>query len=910
MLPPSTLLTTKLYRPPAAANEVARPALFARLHEGLSHKLILLSAPPGFGKTTLVSQWLAGCGRPSAWLSLDEGDNDFIQFLRYLIAAVHTCVPNACPTTQSLLTATNLPGVDYLADVLVSELTTLTEPLILVLDDYHAIRSSEVHQIMRHLLRYRPPALHPVILTRTDPPLHLGRLRMTQQITEIRAGDLRFGLAETRQYLQMHGDQPLDEAIVRALQTRTEGWVIGLQLACLSMQNQAPQEFVARFGGGNRLLIGYLVEEVIAGLPKPVAEFLIRTALLDRFCAPLADALLADSLWPGTSQATIAQLEADNLFVILLDDEGEWYRYHDLFRDFLLHRLRHERSPEAVTHLHKCASAWLAEAGLIEDALRHSLAAGDESAAAELFITHFHAMLDQQIPAPTLTRWLAFFPDATSQVQPGLLLAQVWLKAFNSAASVPVTQLAEIETLIQSDPSLSAGRRKMYWADLNLVRGVFAYRSGEPHRAIALLQDALKQQALTHVLARVQALIHLAAAHACTGAPAVAHMLLRTELAEAVAQQSPTMVVLFGALAIIHLLAGELAEASLTARQAVAAMDEHAGRSVWQGIGFAELWYAWAHYLLGVVYYEQNDLAAATRHWQQVETMRYRTNPGVFHDSLLGLALVAHIRGNASAALAYAQAAREFAEELHNASLLTLSTAIEVRLALLGGNAADALRRSQGIDTTRNEGVHIGMETPRLARLSALIADATPASLTTAQQLAETCLRQAEEAHNTRQVIQILAVQALGQHALQQHQEATRALARALLLGEPGGFLRTFLDLGAPMAALLRTYRVPDDQARYVNRLLVAFETDNLAQRRDLTAHYTRLHGITPLTPRELEVLALVAKRLSLAEIAATLVISISTVKNHTHQIYTKLGVRNGRQAVAKAQELDLLLPA
>jgi LuxR family transcriptional regulator, maltose regulon positive regulatory protein len=911
MLPlPTLLLTTKLYCPPADANWVARPKLLACLQDGLRTKLTLISAPPGFGKTTLTSQWLAGCSLPSAWLSLDEGDNDLIQFLRYLVAAVRTCTPAACPTTQSLLAATNLPGVDYLADVLVSELTTLTEPMILALDDFHAIRASEVHQVMRHLLRYRPPALHLVILTRTDPPLHLGRLRAAQQITEIRAGDLRFAVDETRRFLDQRLGQALDEDALNLLHARTEGWITALQLSSIALQRQEPHRFLSQFHGNDRLLVGYLVEEVMERLAEPLRNFLLYTALVDRFCAPLADVLLADCQPPGSSQTLIAQLEAQNLFIIPLDQGGEWMRYHDLFRDFLRHQLKRVASPATLAHLHQRASAWFAEVGLIEEALHHAVAAGDESAAAELVITQLHPMLDSQIPALTLARWLALFPATAIQAQPQLRLAQAWLSAFGIVPSGPAVPLEDIARLIQADLTLPVARRQALMADLNLLRGAFAYWGGDAHQSIALLQAGLAQQSPTHLFARSQALLHLAGAHACIGEQAVGHTLLRTALAEAKTQQRPTLMILLGGLAILHLLAGELSEVIHTAYEAVAAMDELGGRALWQDVGFAEMWYAWGHYLLGIAHYEQNDLVAATHHWQQVETMRYRTNPGVSHGSLLGLALIAQAHDAPGETLAYAQAAREFAAKVHRPMSLALSASFEARLALLNGQAADALRRTQSLEVTADQGIAFGVELPPLTRLRALSTAATPAILLEGAALAATCLRNAENAHNTQQVIQLCALQALILHGLRRTEEAFDALARSLTLGESGGFVRTFVDLGAPMAGLLRLFQATRGQSDQVKRVLAAFPpAQDAAERRALTSQYAKLYGITPLTPRELELLALIRQRLSIDEIAATLVISPNTVKKHANNVYTKLGVRNRREALAKAEELSLLPP-
>ncbi len=931
---PTLLLTTKLYRPRTDSNWVSRPALLTRLDAGLRHKLILLSAPPGFGKSTLVSQWLDQIGSKSAsnapvakrqrscWLSLDEGDNQLVQFLRYLIAAVRTCAPTACPTTLSLLSAPQLPSVDYLADVVVSELSTLTvdhdhdhdHDLVLVLDDYHLIRANEVHQVMRHLLRYLPPHLHLVILSRTDPPLHLGRLRIAQQITELRAADLRFAVAETRQFMAQAmalDDAALDDAALTLLQARTEGWITALQLSSIALQRQDPRQFLRDFHGNDRLLVGYLVEEVMEQLAEPLRDFLLCTALVDRFCAPLADALLADRLPPGSSPALIAQLEAQNLFIIPLDQAGDWFRYHDLFRDFLRHQLQRTVQPTTLTRLHQRASSWYADRDLIENAIRHALAAGDESAAAELVITKLHLMLDRQIPATTLTVWLDLFPAETIQRQPGLQCAQLWLTTFGISSATPAMQLAEIETLIHADASLPAERRQAFVADLNLLGGIWAYYDSEPQRAIGLLQLALEQQAPTHLFARAQALIYLALAHTHTGAKTVGRTLLNSALAEAKTQQRPTLMILSGALAILQLQAGELAAATRTAQQTVAAMDEFGGRALWQGIGFTDMWYAWAHYVLGIIHYEQNDLVAATHHWQQVETMRFRTNPGAYHDTLLGLALIAQANDSPNKALAYTQAAREFAAAVRRPHALAISASFEVRLALYNGQITDALAQTQAIEISANQGTDFGVELPSMTRLRALLAVATPAAITEALALAVTCLHNAEKSHNTRQIVQICALHALILQSARRTEEAVAMLARALTLGEPGGFVRTFIEHGAPMAELLHLYGAERDHSSYAKQLLAAFPpAHDAAEQRALTTQYAKLYGITPLTPREIELLALIRERFTINEIAATLVISPNTVKKHANNIYTKLGVRNRREAVAKAEEVSLLPPA
>ncbi|MCW5852360.1 MAG: hypothetical protein KIT87_19960 [Anaerolineae bacterium] len=679
----------------------------------MSNDLTLVSAPPGFGKTTLVSQWLherirgqlsevshqsSASGPPPAvaWLTLDEGDNDFDRFLRYLIAAVRSGVPDVCPTTIGLLDAIQRPGVDYLADVLVAELNALAigqgDPtlsgtgqagpypgpidLILVLDDYHLIHSQAVPTILRHLLRYRPPWLHPVILTRIDPPLHLGRLRAAGRLTELRAADLRFTAEETRLFLHRRVAQPLDDAALQALHTRTEGWITALQLASLSLQTQAAADFLARFDGGDRLLVGYLVEEVMARLPASVQVFLTRTALLDRFCAPLADALLADSAPAGGSQATIAQLEKRNLFLIPLDSTGTWYRYHDLFRDFLRRRLEQEVDVVHLADLHRRMSGWFSQAGLMDDAIRHALAAGDESLAAEMVEAALHPMLNQQTPWSVLESWLSLFSEPATLAYPSLLVAQAYLFAsrHNVAALPPL--LDRLDRLLHAEGTLSRARRQALQAHYDELRGYSLYWLGEAGRAIVPLERAVASLSDSHAYARAQAIFHLTLAYAHTGQQAAGLTLLHTALNEATAYQRPTSLILLGALVCLQMYAADLGETARMAERVVATISApHAG-AAWHEVGIVDIWRAWANYLHGAVDYERNALAAAAEHWQQVVALSYRANPRAYHESLVGLALVAQAQGVPADALAHAQAAAEFAAQTGRACPLQVSAAL------------------------------------------------------------------------------------------------------------------------------------------------------------------------------------------------------------------------------------------
>ena len=382
------LLLTKLYIPPPRPKIVLRPRLIERLNEGLcSRKLTLISAPAGFGKTTLVSEWVAGCERPVAWLSLDEGDNDPARFLTYLVAALQTIAANIGAGVLGVLQSPQPPPIESILTALLNEITTIPDNFVLVLDDYHVIDSKPVDKALTFLLEHLPPQMHLVIATREDPHLPLARLRARGQLTELRAADLRFTPAEAAEFLNQVMGLNLSAEDIAALETRTEGWIAGLQLAALSMQgHQDAASFIQSFTGSHHFVLDYLVEEVLQQQSESIQTFLLRTSILDRLCGPLCDAVLGSPSASGqetSGQETLEYLEHANLFIVPLDDERHWYRYHHLFADVLRMHLMAEQ-PDQVSALHRRASEWYEHNGSTADAIRHALAAEDFARAADL----------------------------------------------------------------------------------------------------------------------------------------------------------------------------------------------------------------------------------------------------------------------------------------------------------------------------------------------------------------------------------------------------------------------------------------------------------------------------------------------------------------------------------------------
>jgi LuxR family maltose regulon positive regulatory protein len=419
------LIQTKLNIPRISGDLITRSHLIERLNNGFNRKLTLVSAPAGSGKTTLLSQWLDDCPHPVAWLSLDENDNNLVVFLSYFVAAVQRIFPEAGQATLNLLDAHQKPPLDYITGTLINELTELGEPFLLVLDDYHAISDAQVHQLMDALIKYLPFEIHLVLASRTQPLLPLARLRAGGEITEIRDSDLRFNQAEIRTCLSTHVKMDLSEDTIKLLEEHSEGWVSALQLAAVSMRSETDIiAFTKQFKGTHRDIADYLVTEVLDHQPPQIQDFLLRTSILDRFCVPLCDALLGDGT--SHSRSVLDYLESANLFLVPLDYEGTWYRYHHLFKDMLHQRLRAKTSDDNINALHCGASAWYAAHNYMEDALRHSLIAEDVDGAVKMIEAHRVDLLNKK-RWRMLERWLNMLPDGTVQLRPALFLTRAWV---------------------------------------------------------------------------------------------------------------------------------------------------------------------------------------------------------------------------------------------------------------------------------------------------------------------------------------------------------------------------------------------------------------------------------------------------------------------------------------------------
>jgi LuxR family transcriptional regulator, maltose regulon positive regulatory protein len=916
------VLTTKLFVPPPRPNALRRTRLLARLDAGLHHKLTLISAPAGFGKTNLVSTWLAEHKRPAAWLSLDSADANPLRFLVHVVAALQTLAPTLGADLLDLLQSSPAPPIDALLPLLLNEIATLPQPAILVLDDYHLLNAQPIDEVVTFLIEQLPPQLHLVITTREDPALPLARLRARAQLTELRAADLRFTSAEATAFFTEVMGLHLAASDIATLEARTEGWIAGLQLAALSLQgHEDVSGFIRAFAGDHRYILEYLVEEVLQRQPEAVRRFLLQTAILKRLSGPLCDAVTGQE----QGSARLVALQRSNFFIVPLDDQRQWYRYHHLFADVLLTQLLAEQ-PDHVPTLHRRASAWYAEHGALDDAIRHGLAAEDFARAADLIELAVPTLRRNRQEA-TLLDWLKALPVELISTRPvlsvhyaGTLLAvgelagvedrlraaERWLQPAGSdkesegqAAVAIVQDTAEFRQL----PVLIAVYRAAYALALGDLSGTVSYAQQGLERLDE--DEAVMRGAASGLLGRASwAGGDLAAAHR-----SFADGMASLHKAGYVADTINGAITL----ATIRTTQGRLRDAMRTYErgfQLAMAHDPPLLRGAADmRVGMSEL------------LREQNALPAAKEHLLQSQHMdepmglwqnRYRW--------YVAMARILEAQGDLDGALKLLDKAERLYVDDFAPNVRPIG-ALKARVWLAQGRLPDALDwvQEQGLSTNDTltyvqEFAHITLARVLLARAkSAHTEPILPEAIALLQRL----LQAAEAGARTGSVIEVLLLLALAYQLQGDVPGALVPLARALALAEPEGYVRLFIDEGPAMAILLEAQRAThkaqlNPLRSYCERLLSAFDQPGAPEAGSeptilgatLVERSTALQE--PLSERERDVLRLLRTELSGPEIARTLVVSLNTLRTHTKNIYAKLGVSNRRAAVRRAQELDL----
>ena len=900
-LPP--LLATKLHMPRPRTHLVPRAHLIERLQQGVERALTLVSAPAGFGKTTLLAQWFAQSSTPVAWLSLEAEDNDPTRFLAYLIAALQTLGPQIGSTALALLRTPQPPSPEVVLAVLTNDLISReTGAFVLVLDDYHLITADPIHRGMAFLLEHLPPHMHLILATRADPPLPLARLRAQGQLCEVRTADLRFGAAEASAFLQEVMGLNLPPEAIATLEQRTEGWIVGLQLAALSLQGRADvAAFLAAFTGSHRYVLDYLSEEVLARQPEPVQQFLLHTSILERLSGSLCDEVTEQE----GSQAMLEALERANLFVVSLDEERGWYRYHHLFTEVLRSHLK-QREPTLLPELHQRASTWYEQHDLPAEAVQHALAIPDVERAARL-IEPIALPVTFQGQISTVLGWLNALPQALVRTRPFLCIHHALVLLLTNQLEAAKARVQEIERGVREEmPAAEQARIIQGW--VLTFRARIASYSGDLLQATSLAQQALEVLPEAEVLPRAGALATTISAYEVSGDVTLA---TEREVAAAVAliRLSDNLFAIVGSmtlLARLHVLQGRLRQAAAMYAQVVQVVPRlevlHHGHSLSYYFG------------LGDLLREKNELVAAERHLAQGMALVNETltvEPFVATRGYIALARLEQARGNAREAFVTLDELTHLAERRHfTSNLVAHGEAVRAQLELAQGNLAAAIRwaDTSGLSPNVDDPCY-PHEVEYLALVRVRIAQARddPAApfLQDVLHLLDRLLRDAEAKARMGSVLEILVLRALALEAQGNRTGALTTLERALLLAEPEGYIRLFVDEGAPMLALLRQAQARSTVPGYVTMLLSAFGEQHAP---DLPLFSARLSPLVdPLTEREREVLRLLLEGASNREIAQRLVLSVNTVKRHVYNLCGKLGVQSRSQAIVRARALNLL---
>ena len=902
----SNNLPNKLNRPRSAFKTLVRARLYQQIDQSLEKSVTTIVAPAGFGKTVLLAGWAAQCPTKTAWLSLDANDNHLPTFVRYLALAIETHFTTSCRETLSLVEGLYVPTLAQLTDSLLGEIGDLPESFILILDDYHEIINQDIHTLITSLIEQLPGRLHLIIGSRGVPLLPLARWRLNGQLGEIRASDLRFTLMEGHALLQLLLGMEIPPSANEAIAARTEGWAAGLRLTALSLRGQADLNALPRdFLGHHRYIMDYLMEEVFAQQTPGLQTLLLKSSILNWMSEPLLTALTSADIPIDTEResaavpASLQQMFRAGLFVELVSEYEGAYRYHDLFHDLLRQRLAEQAPPQAIAALHHEASCWLEKNGYFEDAVRHALASGEPLAAARLVERQIHPLLNQEAKRQ-LEVLLNMLPQQQREERAPLLIAQAWIMHFEQRLNAIPPLLTRADHLLQTAEDLPEEELRLWQGDVLTLRSQQMHWQNQPQEGRDLAMQAVNILAPADHFVRGLALYYASLCLHKIGETDEAIRLLREQLERSTpASISADMRCLLG-LCVIQQDVLEIEQVQSAAR----IMLQQAEAS---GFLISE---AWAHYFLGRTHYEVNDLATAQFHFLSGVSLRHRSNGMCAHESLVGLALTYAAQGQWSRAAETVETLIEFDSLPLSIERLVRARSLQARLAILRDDSDSAQHWLQHSDP-----VSIFFHTPLIeittaTRLKALLTQGTSTAAQQALELARQLQKDAESISSDYRLIQVITLQALALAAVDDEEHALNVLKQALELGQPSGLIRTFIDFGPALGTLLRRLLASGLVTRqgtvaYLTQLLAAFPIVADAASNRHTAVNDSL--VEPLTAREMQVLELLAQRLTDREIAETLVISPFTVRRHVQNISEKIGKRGRRTVVNHARRLGLI---
>ena len=892
-LPP--ILSTKLYRPPVTEDFVSRPLIEQTLNNVLAKPLTIVVAPAGYGKSTVVSAWDHQNPYKSAWLSLDDSDSDPRVFLTYFLAAVRTATPDFGNDIQGIVDAEVLPSPDVIAIYLSNELELLNQPLTLVLDDFHKIRHPDIHEMLDVLLAHPPSNFHLILSCRRDPAISLQALRARNQVAEIRMRDLIFSVEDTSALVNAANIGEIKKPAIRHLHERTEGWPAGIRLAMLaSLRQDNPENYLRNFGSRNLHLQEYILQDLFGGLPDAIQECLLSTAVLEQFCAPLCDAVIAGEGETGLSGIEFVDfLRNSGLPIVSLDSDGRWYRYHHLFNDLLLQRLGETAERPRIIDIHRQAAAWLTENHLIEDAIRHSLAADDSETAVGLVEKFRHIrMADDEWSR--LERWLSLFdPEVIEQSLP-LTILECWLDLSHRYELADLFErLPKARQLLES-VCMSAKEYAQVSLELDVLDCPLAYVSMDSTATARFADGAISDLPPDREYVRSIALMYRAGAHQIDGDIAGAEELIQRHITSREFQNPNSTARMLQALCFIYWADGDTEKLEATAKRLIDVSSEH---SLWWSLSFG-------HYFAGVTRYDRGELDKAIEHLSAVVDRAHVFPIQNVAHCWYPLSLAHEANGDSESAEKFASGISQFCLERANPQFIATSQAFAAELAARQSNNSKARK---WMDTYKPEPGMIlhRFFHPEVAwlKIAASIADKElrPQIDDVAARLLDIMAR----SNHLRLKIDVLGIQALLASRNGDESTAADLIRGAIEIGQPGQLIRPLADLGPEIASILTRLELDEQGLEYVGQIIASMGSDTAGP----AADKTRIHGLPDtLSDRESEILGLMAQGLRNKEIGEKLFISPGTVKRHAHNIYGKLAVRSRQEAVAKAKGLGILV--
>jgi len=903
-LPSIPVPATKIRQRPPNRAWVERVSLISKLEQDAGRRLTLISAPAGFGKSCLASQWATHSQRRFAWLALDEHDNDLDIFVRNVIAALQAQIPGFASEVLEFVSGYRMPEARFLADRLALCFDSLEDPIWLVLDDCHAILSSEVHTFLRSLVEELPAALRLVVVSRDEPPWIQRRWFVENWIHEVRAGDLGFSLTETSEFFR-RARTDIDRDSLGALHEITEGWIAGLQLTQIAGLT-AGDDLYSRLRtatGEGHIFSTYIVEEVLSRQSPEVRRFLAVSSLFDRFCAPLCDAILKNRSGPGTSSHLIQQIQNANLFLVPLDPEGVWFRYHHLFSDVLKSTASLRLPPKECARIQRDAARWFADQEMNAEALRLFLAAGEIDDAVLLLEDSLHATIQRDLSRRDIRRDLKLFPSSAKERHPALLVAE----ALYSISRIELKGIAQMlnraEALLKESTSIPESRRQKLEFDIEALRSACSFWQGNGKAAVAHACRSLRTRMEDRPYSRGLATVYGALGHCCEGREEAALALISREMVADCNTGCRSMGALLVARAMTYLWNGSLA----LAEQAADELEE-----IGTSVGVIPHYMAMGAYFRGRTALERNELDLAAKYFTQAKSAHYQTMPRVYQDSLLGLATISVGRRDFEQARKVSAQARKWALEVKDSNLLLVADSFDARLAMLSGGEPRIVSGTLSI----NEWIQPWSELPYLTRLECLVHTASAGECIRMLSSIGKALRCTQSYHNRPHVIQVLTVKAIALWCAGRQRHALDVLQQALQIGKRGGFVRSLVDRTPLVRELLRAHleRSPEDE--YAHKLIAVHEGSTAQNHLAAPSAASPSvpwdsnpgdnHGPEPLSNREVDVLMMLAERLSNKEIAQRLFVTPETAKKHTSNIYRKLGVHGRREAVNAAVRLGI----